>query len=248
MTPLIIGNWKMNGSPTLLEETAKALRVCKPQAQVAICPPAVFLKDAAVFGDCFEAGAQTCAASDEGAQTGEISVSMLRECGARRVIVGHSERRAAGETDKLAARKAAVAQDASLTPIFCVGESAEERSASQLQQVLERQLVPLFDKMVDPARLVIAYEPVWAIGSGRVPEAAEIVAALKGIGGLIHAAFGAEDAKRVPLLYDGSVTEANAGAILRLDRVSGLLVGGASLTQRKFAMIALAAGGLVGAT
>lgn len=252
--PLIAGNWKMNGLRADGVVRVRALlRLLgpRPQADVVVCPPATLLADIAASLEGQEAvslGAQDCHADDEGAHTGDIAAPMLADLGCRYTIVGHSERRAAhGEDDGLVARKAMAALRAGLTPIICVGETWAEREAgthlsaivTQVNGSLPRRDRPRPGAGGPPAgeagRLVIAYEPVWAIGTGRTPAAADIAEAHGRLHAALAATYGADHGARV--LYGGSVNRSNARGILALPGVDGALVGGASLDAEGFADI-----------
>ncbi len=241
---LVIGNWKMNGSIAQVRAFADLAGRDWPGCEAALCVPHPLLPAAqAAFGATpLRWGAQDCSAENDGAFTGEVSARMLRELGARFVIVGHSERRAAhGETDGQIVDKAQRALARGITPIVCVGEKAEERDGEQTATVLRRQLLQLVRALGrDLASIVIAYEPVWAIGSGdaATPGIIDhthgfIADTLTFQGGLAPSA--------VRILYGGSVNPRNAGAILSRKCVAGVLVGGASLVPADFMEICKAA-------
>lgn len=247
----VIGNWKMNGSQALVrafaEQAARAWPVGpadRPPGEVALCVPHPLLQAAqsAWRGTPLRWGAQDCSAEDEGAFTGEVSARMVREFGARHVIVGHSERRAGhGETDGHVAGKAQRALAAGLTPIVCIGERAEERDGHQTAQVLRRQLLQLVRTLGrDLPSVVIAYEPVWAIGSGQsaTPGMIDDTHGLIAHTLAFHAGL---SAPHVRILYGGSVNPRNADAILACRRVAGVLVGNASLVPADFMAICRAA-------
>ncbi len=247
--PLVAGNWKMHGSLSGNAELLLGLRELLPttSADCVVCPPFVYLPSVvtALAGSAIEAGAQdVCEQIDAGAYTGEVSASMLREVGCRYVIVGHSERRAIyGETDELVARKFAAALAAGLVPILCVGESLQERESGATEAVVVRQLDAVISAVGVGAlgRGVLAYEPVWAIGTGRTasPEQAqEVHACLRGR----IAAIDATIAGSVRVLYGGSVKAGNAKEIFAMPDVDGGLIGGASLKAAEFAAIVAAAG------
>jgi len=210
-----------------------------PAADLLICPPAtlLFLVAELLAGTPIALGAQDCHPKPSGPHTGDIAAPMLADAGCRYVIVGHSERRANHhEADGLVREKAAAALAAGLTPIVCLGETEVERDAGQALSVVERQLAGSLPAGTDPSRLVVAYEPVWAIGTGRTPTIADIEAVhrhlRRRLGGLVA------DPARVRLLYGGSVKKDNARAILDLPEVDGALVGGASLKAEEFWAIA----------
>ena len=242
---LVVGNWKMNGSLTSAEELASAIARVETSATVVVCPPLVFLQ--AVAG-CIEntvvaLGAQNVLAEPSGAFTGEVSVSMLRDVGCSYCIVGHSERRSLfGESDELVVEKFVACQQAGLTPIFCVGESLQEREEGLTSDVVGSQIDALLnDDRADAfENAVIAYEPVWAIGTGKTasPEQAEEVHAL------IRSRLCEKNKKQgalVPLLYGGSVNETVAKDLFAMQNIDGALVGGASLKADAFMQICQAA-------
>ena len=245
--PLIAGNWKMNGLSGDGLALAGAVGEGVKQAgwadrEVLICPPALLLASIAkaVHGTGVLIGGQNCHAAASGAHTGDISAEMLRDAGATHVIVGHSERRTdCGETDAIVRAKAEAAWRAGLLPVVCIGETLAEREAGRTLSVLETQLKGSVPAGATAARLVVAYEPVWAIGTGKTPTTAEVAAAHAHIrqvlGGLVP------DAHVVRLLYGGSVKGSNAGELLAAGDVDGALVGGASLKADEFLAIAKAA-------
>ncbi|MEE2691590.1 MAG: triose-phosphate isomerase [Pseudomonadota bacterium] len=230
MKPLIAGNWKMNGLAASLGEIDELLRLLggKPPAaaDVLVCPPATILAAAAtrLGGSGVFAGGQDCHPDAGGAHTGDISAEMLKDAGAAFVIVGHSERRADhGETDALVNAKAGAARRAGLTPLICVGETRAEREAGKAEAVVGTQLD---GSLPGSGEMVVAYEPVWAIGTGLTPTTAEIAA----MHGFIRNRVGSQ----VRILYGGSVKPSNAAEILAIDNVDGALVGGACLKAADF--------------
>src|SRR5262245_29547734 len=245
--PLIAGNWKMNGLRADGLALARGVADGVKQAgwsnrDVLVCPPAtlVLAIAEAVKGSGVLVGGQNCHAKANGAHTGEIAAEMLRDCGATHVILGHSERRAdCGETDAIVRAKAEAAWRAGLVPIVCIGETLGEREAGRTLAVLESQLKGSIPAGSTAARLVVAYEPVWAIGTGKTPTTPEVAAAhahiRKVLGGLTTEAGG------VRLLYGGSVNSRNAAELLAAGDVDGALVGGASLKVDDFLAIAKAA-------
>jgi triosephosphate isomerase len=252
-TPLVVGNWKMYGRRETLRE-AEALGhglLAEPAAvQVVVCPPATLIHDMAraLRGGPVAVGAQTCHSEQEGPYTGEISPDMLADVGARYVILGHSERRRGfGETSGLVADKARAAVGAGLAPVICVGETLAERDAGAAVDVVRRQLLASIGEDLPPSRFAAAYEPVWCIGTGLTPEAADIRAAHAAIRAVLVERF-ADAGRAVPILYGGSVDAANAGRISGLDEVSGLLVGRASLRCADFLPLVRAAAGMPAAT
>ncbi len=247
--PLVAGNWKMNGS--LAEAAALAGEVAAgvgagTAAQVLLCPPFLHIPAvaAALAGGPVALGAQNCSEQAAGAFTGEISAAMLADAGCSHVIVGHSERRAIyGESEALAAEKAGVAMALGLVPVFCVGETLRQREAGETEAVIARQLTPLFrlNANADLRACVVAYEPVWAIGTGRTatPEQAQMAHAF--IRGRIAAESDAL-AQQMRILYGGSVKADNAADLFGMPDVDGGLVGGASLDAAQFLDIIQAAG------
>jgi triosephosphate isomerase len=240
MTPLIAGNWKMNGLASWANEIRKLIAKFSGAApadrDVLICPPATLI---AAFAEAFSdeailIGAQDCHMAQAGAHTGDISAAMLADAGAAYVIVGHSERRAEhGESDAMVKRKAEAAIGAGLTPIICVGETQSERKAGRAREVIAAQFAGSAPRT--DAEIVIAYEPVWAIGSGLTPTADEIAE--------MHALIGAKAPPWTRILYGGSVKPENAKDILQIPNVHGALVGGASLKADDFYPIVMAAPG-----
>ncbi|HEV2567818.1 triose-phosphate isomerase [Sphingomonas sp.] len=239
---LVAGNWKMNGSLAQLAELdaiAAAART-NPEVDVAICPPFTLVAPAAARGN-LSIGAQDVHPNDKGAHTGDVSAAMLKEAGASLVIVGHSERRTDhAETSALVRAKAEAAIGAGLIAIVCIGETEEERLAGRAVQVVEEQLNGSIPPGATAERLVVAYEPVWAIGTGRTPtvqDVAEIHAAIRAkLRGLLGDA-----ADQVRILYGGSVKASNAAELMAVPDVDGALVGGASLTAADFVPIVVAA-------
>ena len=244
--PFVAGNWKMNGLSTSLGEI-EAMRLAVDAgeagaAEVAICPPATLLAQAAwkLRGGKLALGAQDCHAEPSGAFTGDISAPMLKDAGAAYVIVGHSERRTLHyETDALVRAKAEAALKAGLTAIVCVGETLSEREAGQAASVVIRQLRESLPQSAASATVVVAYEPVWAIGTGLTPTATDIAVVHNGVRELLAGICGSEGGK-IRILYGGSVKPANARELLWLDNVDGALVGGASLKATDFLAIAAA--------
>ena len=237
---LFAGNWKMNGSGAegvaLADALAARVRAAPPRSEVLICPPAVLLGSvkAAIDGTPIGLGAQDCHAEPKGAHTGDIGAEMLAEAGCRYVIVGHSERRAGhGECDADVRTKADAAHRAGLAAIVCLGESAGDREHGQTLAVVTRQFDGSLPIRIGADNTVIAYEPVWAIGSGRVPSAAEIEAVHGHLRNRLVERMGGA-AGDVRILYGGSVTPANCRELLRIGNVNGVLVGGASLVAADF--------------
>ncbi|MEZ5913793.1 MAG: triose-phosphate isomerase [Paracoccaceae bacterium] len=238
MRKLAAGNWKMNGTGENLNEIAAlAAAHPAPRCEVLICPPATLLsRMAAARPDMLALGGQDCHANASGAHTGDISAAMLAEAGASHVILGHSERRADhGETDADVAAKVGAAVAAGLTAVVCVGETEAERDAGRTLAVIGGQIAGSVPDM-DPARLVVAYEPVWAIGTGRTPTLAEIGEVHGFIRARLGERFGAA-AGAIRLLYGGSVKPSNAAEFFAIADVDGALVGGASLKAADFGAI-----------
>src|SRR5215475_8033620 len=233
--PLIAGNWKMNGlradGLALAKGVADSVKQAKwSDREILICPPTtlVLAVAEAVRGSGVLVGGQNCHAKASGAHTGDVSAEMLRDCGATHVIVGHSERRAdCGETDAIVRAKAEAAWRAGLLPIVCIGETLAEREAGKTLAVLETQLKGSVPAGATAAKLVVAYEPVWAIGTGKTPTTPEVAAAHAHIRQVLGGLMG--DAAAVRLLYGGSMKGSNAAELLAAGDVDGALVGGASL-------------------
>lgn len=243
-TKLVVGNWKMNGSLARVRAFGALAARDWPGCEPVLCVPHPLLPAAqAAFGATpLRWGAQDCSAEDSGAFTGDVSASMIREFGARYVIVGHSERRAAhAETDGQIVGKVQRALAAGITPIVCIGEKAEERDGEQTAMVLRRQLLQLVRALGrDIASAVIAYEPLWAIGSGQAATPGLIDDTHAFIADTLAYNAGAA-AAGVRILYGGSVTPRNAGAFLSRPGVAGVLVGGAALMPVDFIEICKAA-------
>lgn len=238
-TRLVAGNWKMHGSRqsngALLDRLLQEIPRIKG-VECAVCVPFPYLGQVAerLAGTAIAWGAQNVSEHPQGAYTGEVSAEMLAEFGCRYVIVGHSERRQLyGESDAQVAAKFAAAQRAGLVPIVCVGETLAERDAGRTRQVVERQLDAVL-KMSSFSGAVLAYEPVWAIGTGQTasPEQAQE----------IHAILRKRLTEKTPILYGGSVKPQNAAAIFAMPDIDGGLIGGASLAAQEFTAIARAAG------
>jgi len=239
--PLIAGNWKMHGRRADLAEAAAlggAVRSELARVEVLICPPAAYLEAAlAAVGDSgVVVGAQDCSpVGADAARTGEISAGMLADVGARYVIVGHSERRTLlGETDEQVRQKAEAAQAAGLTPIVCVGETQAQRESGQANAVVAAQVRGSTPAAAAP--LVLAYEPVWAIGGSRTPTLPEIAEVHAIVRGELSARYGAS-AEGVRVLYGGSVNPKNAAEIFAVEGVDGALVGRAALKAADFSAI-----------
>jgi len=244
--PLIAGNWKMHGLASALDEAravAADIDAHPPGARVAICPPATLVNRLAeaMGGSGVEVGGQDCRAEEAGAFTGDISAEMLNDAGATLVILGHSERRAGyGEGDELVATKAQAALRAGLEPIVCVGETLEEREGGKTLEVVTGQVRGSLPPELAGKAFAVAYEPVWAIGTGLTPTLEQIEEVHQAIRATLTGMFG-EDSAGSPILYGGSVKPANAAEILKGREVGGALVGGASLKAADFLAIIKAA-------
>ena len=240
---LVAGNWKMNGSRAALSELDAIAEAAAAHAgvDVAVAIPATLIAPAAERAPALSIGAEDVHAADHGAHTGCVSAAMVAEAGARFSIVGHSERRAdQGETDGDVKAKAEVLRRHGLRAIVCVGETLDEREAGRAEAVVTAQVAGSLPEGVAGEWCAIAYEPVWAIGTGRTPTAEDVAAMHGAIRAKLRAMIG-EEADRVRLLYGGSVTPDNARELLHVADVDGALVGGASLTAAKFAPIIAAA-------
>ena len=237
---LVVGNWKMNGSRLANAELLTALLAARPfTSDVAVCTPAVYLTETAatLAGSDIRWGAQDVSPHEHGAYTGELSAAMLAECGCRYALVGHSERRAMhGETDEIVAAKAQAALAKGVTPVVCVGETLAERDTGQTETVVKRQLSAVIHTLAHcAAEMVVAYEPVWAIGTGRTasPEQAQAVHAV--LRAQLQAATGRATSMRI--LYGGSVKADNAALLFSQPDIDGGLIGGASLKAADFVAI-----------
>lgn len=241
MNKLIVGNWKMHGVAATLAEIGALAAADPAHVTLAVCPPFTLIDRAvrAVAGSKVRVGAQNVHAAPHGAHTGDISASMLVDAGATLVIVGHSERRAdCGETDAIVLAKATAAVAAGLTTIVCVGETEAQRDAGEAEAVVAAQLAGSLPD--SHRRLVVAYEPVWAIGTGRTPTEADVAAMHAMIRAVLEQRYGA-DGHALRILYGGSVKPDNAATLLSVANVDGALVGGASLTAAGLLGIAAAA-------
>jgi triosephosphate isomerase len=240
---LVAGNWKMNGSLAALGELGPIAEAARAAGgvDVAICPPFTLISPAVTRSGGLMIGAQDCHEASTGAHTGCVSVAMIAEAGARLVIVGHSERRAdQHETDAQVRAKAEAALKAGLTTIVCVGESAGQREAGGHLGVVGAQLAGSLPDDWDDGELVVAYEPIWAIGTGKVATPADVAEMHGSIRAALLARYG-DRGGRVRILYGGSVKAENARELFAVRDVDGALVGGASLTAEQFAPIIQAA-------
>ena len=241
--PLVAGNWKMNGLKASAAEFSKIIKGYadqRPQADIAVCPPATlltaFAELAAQAAPSTEVhvGGQDCHAEPSGAFTGDLAAEMLADAGASMVIVGHSERRTLhGETDAEVLAKALAAHRAGLTAIVCIGETREQREAGETLAVVRRQLAGSLPDAATAENLIVAYEPVWAIGTGLTPTPQDVAEVHGDIRERIAARYGAKG-EAIRILYGGSVKPSNAGELLSVANVNGALVGGASLKADDF--------------
>ncbi|SIQ46850.1 triose-phosphate isomerase [Bosea sp. TND4EK4] len=245
--PLVAGNWKMNGLKAdlaIAAEVAKGYDAgLKASVDLAICPPAtlLFTATSGLIGSRIATGGQDCSVNLSGAFTGEVSAEMLADAGATFCIVGHSERRTLhGESNATVQAKAMAARQALLVPIVCVGETQGEREAGKALAVVRKQLKGSVPEGLDAASLVVAYEPVWAIGTGLTPTAADVAEMHASIRADLARIMGKQAAAGVRLLYGGSVKPSNAADLMNVANVDGALVGGASLKAADFLAIAKA--------
>ena len=243
--PLIAGNWKMNGlrsSQAEFDAMREGAAAVAAKADLLVCPPAILIASFAerAKGSKLAVGAQDCHPKASGAHTGELSAEMLADSGASAIIVGHSERRADhGENDALVRQKAEAAWRAGLVAIVCIGETQKQRDAGQTLDVCATQLAGSLPDGATSANLVVAYEPVWAIGTGLTPTAKDVEQVHAFIRGVLTVRFNAEGG-RIRILYGGSVKPSNAAELMAVANVNGALVGGASLKAADF--LAIAAG------
>ncbi len=240
---LVAGNWKMNGSRAMAAQLISELKAASAglNADLLVCPPFPYLIHAHEFltGSTIALGAQDCAAQESGAHTGDVAPMMLKDCGATHVILGHSERRSDhGESSAEVAAKAKAAQAAGLVAIVCVGETDSQRVAGETLKVVESQIVNSVPQGSSPANLVVAYEPVWAIGTGKTPTAGDVEVVHAHIRKLLVSSL--KDGQGVKILYGGSVKPSNAAELMAVPEVNGALVGGASLKAADFLGIAAA--------
>jgi len=254
--PIIAGNWKMNPAGSedavdlansvdnrladsgLFEENGSGCASClsRPAREVVLFPPSVHLDKVAHWQNHFKLGAQDLSQHDKGAHTGEISGAMLKDVGCDYVLVGHSEKRKAGESLEVVRGKVRAALDSALSPILCVGETLDEREDGRANFVVEAQTSDALHGLTteDMSKVVVAYEPVWAIGTGKNATPKDAEAMCKHIRGAIGVLFGKAVAERTRVLYGGSAKPDNAGALMAQPNIDGLLVGGASLNANDF--------------
>lgn len=241
--PLIAGNWKMNGRKAESLDLARAVAAgVTDRCELLVCPPAILIPPVAeaLAGSAVAVGAQDCHFEAAGAHTGDISAAMLADAGCSHVIVGHSERRADhGEDDSLVCAKTTAAHAAGLVAIVCIGETLEERDAGRTLQRISAQLDGSLPDVVTSDNTVIAYEPVWAIGSGRTPTPEDVAEVHAHIRGRVAARYGVGVADVMRILYGGSMKPSNAGTLLEIDGVDGGLIGGGSLNAKDFLAIAM---------
>ncbi|HEX8223361.1 MAG TPA: triose-phosphate isomerase [Allosphingosinicella sp.] len=240
---LVAGNWKMNGGLAALAELGAIGAAARKAGgvDVAICPPFTLIAPAVARSGGLAVGGQDCHFKDSGAHTGNVSAPMLVEAGARLVILGHSERRAdQGESDDIVRAKAETALGHKLQAIVCVGETEAEHEAGRALERVSAQLAGSLPDLRQEAELVVAYEPVWAIGTGRTATPADIAGMHAHIRRILVGRFG-DAGERIRILYGGSVNAGNAASLFAVDNVDGALVGGASLTAEQFVPIVEAA-------
>lgn len=235
-TKLLVANWKMNGTAEMVDQMIPALKNKQAarvdKVEMVICPPFPFIPQtiALLKNTTIACGAQDCHHQPNGAHTGDVSADMLKQMGVKYVIIGHSERRAHHmETDQIVQKKAAMAIKFGLIPIICVGETADQRENQQTLTVLDRQLKNSLPPAANAKNTVIAYEPVWAIGSGKTPSSDDIAA--------VHQQIKAKTSGDMRVLYGGSLKPDNAAVILKTPGVDGGLIGGASLKEQDFGQI-----------
>ena len=230
---IIAANWKMNGSEELMKEFLQLTRA--KHNDIIICPPFTLLDSAkTLLPNFIKIGAQNCSEEENGAFTGEISASMLQEKSVTHVLIGHSERRTLfNETDDMILKKVKAAIKSKLTPIVCIGETLSEKEANKTLQVLDSQINGSLAKIELNEQVIVAYEPVWAIGTGLTPDENEIKETHLHIKTKLDQHFNAD----TPILYGGSANAENCNQIISIDNVGGLLVGGASLKKHDFIAI-----------
>ena len=238
MRKIIAGNWKMNGKlENLLEIKKISNEFALSEIEIVICPPFTLLSAASEIAKNIYLGAQNLHPESEGAFTGEISADMLVDLGITHSIIGHSERRTEhNETNELVARKVNISLNKKLQTIICIGETELQRKENRTLEIIEQQLLDSLASNITFEKLIVAYEPIWAIGTGLIPEASEISKIHNFIRVKLVELFGS-NASNIPLLYGGSVNGSNAPEIFRVANVNGALVGGASLSFEKFAPI-----------
>ncbi|WP_136443532.1 triose-phosphate isomerase [Pacificoceanicola onchidii] len=235
---LAAGNWKMNGTRAALDELGAMAEAAGGAAEVLICPPATLVAEAATKADGVMIGGQDCHAEAKGAHTGDIAADMLKDAGASHVILGHSERREDhGESDEDVRAKCRAAWDAGLVAVLCCGESLAQREAQNTLDIIGGQLAGSIPDGATGHNLVVAYEPIWAIGTGKVPTTDQIGDVHDFIRARLERRFGEGVGRSVRILYGGSVKPSNAAEIFAVSNVDGALVGGASLKATDFVPI-----------
>lgn len=241
--PLVAGNWKMNGTREFLSEI-KAMAegvegALSEKVETLICPPAtlIYVATALATDSPLQIGGQDCHQKVSGAHTGDISAEMIADCFGTYVIVGHSERRIDhAETDQIVRAKAQAAHEAGLTAIVCIGETADQRDAYETLDILKRQIFGSIPSAATAEDTVVAYEPVWAIGTGLTPTVADVAVAHAFMRAELVERFG-EEGRLMRILYGGSVKPTNAAELMAIENVDGALIGGASLKARDFLAI-----------
>ena len=238
MRKIIAGNWKMNGKlENLLEIKKISNEFARSKIEIIICPPFTLLSVASKIAKNVYLGAQNLHPESEGAFTGEISADMLVDLGVKYSIIGHSERRNEhNETNEIVARKVKISLEKNLQPIICIGETELQRKENSTLEILEQQLLESLANNTNSEKLIVAYEPIWAIGTGLIPEVSEISKIHDFLRVRLVELYGS-NASTIPLLYGGSVNGSNASEIFNVNNVNGALVGGASLSFEKFAPI-----------
>ena len=238
MRKIIAGNWKMNGKlENLLEIKKISNEFARSKIEIVICPPFTLLSAATEIAKNIYLGAQNLHSESEGAFTGEISADMLVDLGVTHSIIGHSERRTEhSETNEIVARKVKISLEKKLQTIICIGETELQRKENKTLEILEQQLLDSLAGNANFKKLIVAYEPIWAIGTGLTPEVHEILKVHNFIRRKLVELYGS-NASNIPLLYGGSVNGSNAPEIFNINNVNGALVGGASLSFEKFAPI-----------
>ena len=238
MRKIIAGNWKMNGKlENLLEIKKITNEFARSKIEIIICPPFTLLSAASKIAKNVYLGAQNLHPESEGAFTGEISADMLVDLGVKYSIIGHSERRNEhNETNEIVARKVKISLEKKLQTIICIGETELQRKENSTLEILEQQLLESIANNTNSEKLIVAYEPIWAIGTGLIPEVSEISKIHDFLRVRLVELYGS-NASTIPLLYGGSVNGSNASEIFNVNNVNGALVGGASLSFEKFAPI-----------
>ena len=236
MRKIIAGNWKMNGKlENLLEIEKISNEFARSKIEIIICPPFTLLSAASEIAKNVFLGAQNLHPESEGAFTGEISADMLVDLGVKYSIIGHSERRNEhNETNEIVARKVKISLEKKLQTIICIGETELQRKENSTLEILEQQLLESLANNTNSEKLIVAYEPIWAIGTGLIPEVSEISKIHDFLRVRLVELYGS-NASTIPLLYGGSVNGSNASEIFNVNNVNGALVGGASLSFEKFA-------------